>query len=87
LVTNSLCVALRGIEQGNVGTPLKWIQERVQECAFPSSLIKKLGIHALRRRKAYRRYGEVHFDYSSYHVLFLSLSLALRALLLSCNLN
>lgn len=49
--------------QGNVGTPLKWIQDRVRECAFPSSLIKELGIHDLQRRKRYRRYGEVHFDY------------------------
>jgi hypothetical protein len=38
----------------------------VRACAFPSSLIGQLGIHALRRRRTsdYRRYGEVHLDYS-----------------------
>ncbi len=35
----------------------------MSQCVFPSSLLKKLGVAGLRRRK-YRRYGNVHYNYS-----------------------
>ncbi|KAL6046376.1 G patch domain-containing protein 3 [Balamuthia mandrillaris] len=50
------------LPQGNVGTPLAFFKEKIRRCEMPSSLLRKMGLASLRKRK-YRRYGEVFYTY------------------------
>ncbi|KAL6051485.1 G patch domain-containing protein 3 [Balamuthia mandrillaris] len=50
------------LPQGNVGTPLAFFKEKIRRCEMPSSLLRKMGLASLRKRK-YRRYGEVFYAY------------------------
>ncbi|RCN30216.1 hypothetical protein ANCCAN_24014 [Ancylostoma caninum] len=48
--------------QGNVGTPTQYFLDQIKLCRLPASLIPKLGLKTLRRR---RKYDSVPFQYSS----------------------
>ncbi|KAL6742319.1 hypothetical protein Aduo_015478 [Ancylostoma duodenale] len=46
--------------QGNVGTPTQYFLDQIKLCRLPASLIPKLGLKTLRRR---RKYDSVPFQY------------------------
>ncbi|EYC42835.1 hypothetical protein Y032_0516g2805 [Ancylostoma ceylanicum] len=48
--------------QGNVGTPTQYFLDQIKLCRLPASLIPKLGLKTLRRR---RKYESVPFQYYS----------------------
>ncbi|GMR58813.1 hypothetical protein PMAYCL1PPCAC_29008, partial [Pristionchus mayeri] len=50
----------REMPQGNVGTPTLYFLEQIRLCRLPASLIGKLGLKSIRRR---RKYDAVPMDY------------------------